>query len=68
MEGYKYIVCFFMEDGWMERDFNCFGGPGVLVLLAEANQCSIELWGQVFCDELAGGASPGEKLTLHLSL
>ena len=28
--------CFFlMEDGWLDRDFNLFGGPVVLVLFAE---------------------------------
>ena len=48
-----------MEDGWLYRGLNCFGGPGVLVLLAEVNQGSIDLRGQVFCDELDGEARPG---------
>ena len=41
LEGYKYVF-FWMEDGWLKRDFNYFGGPGVLVLLAEVNQGSVD--------------------------
>ena len=42
MEGYKYIVCLLIEDGWLKRDFICFGGPVVLVLLVEVTQGSID--------------------------
>ena len=60
------LLFFFMEDGWMERDFNFYVGPVVLVLLAEVTQGSIDRWGQVFCDELAGEArTGGEKPCIY---
>ena len=48
-----------MEDGWLDRGLNCFGGPGVLVLLVEVKQGSIAEGGRVFFYELAVEARPG---------
>ena len=42
LERYKCVVYFLMEDGWLDRGLNFLGGPGVLVLLAEVNQGSID--------------------------
>ena len=41
MEKYKCIIGFLVEDGWLDRDLNLFGGPGVLVLLAKMDQGGI---------------------------
>ena len=42
--GWKATNTFFfkMEYGWLKRDFNYFGGPGVLVFLAEVTQGSVD--------------------------
>ena len=31
-----------MKDGWLKRGVHFFGGPGVLVLLAEVTQGSVD--------------------------
>ena len=36
------LFVFLMEGGWLDRGLNFFGGPGVLVLLAEVTQGSID--------------------------
>ena len=42
--GWKATNTFylFMEDGWLKRDVNFFGGPGILVLLVEVTQGSVD--------------------------
>ena len=45
-----------------------FGGPGVLVFLAEETKGSIDLGEQVFCDELSGEAKPGGEKPAFIAL
>ena len=42
LEKYKCIIGFLVEDGWLARDLDLFGGTGVLVLLAELAQGGID--------------------------
>ena len=36
------LFVFSMEDGWLDRDLNLFGGTGIFVLLIEVIQGSID--------------------------
>ena len=36
------LFVFFIEGGWLDRGLNSFGGPVVLVLLAEVTQVIID--------------------------
>ena len=60
--GKIQMHCWFFDGGWVAGEGpQFFGWPGVLVLLAEVAQGSIDWGGQVFCDELAGEARPGRE-------
>ena len=64
----KMHYFFLVEDGWVDMNLNLFGGPGVLVFLAEVAQGGITEGGKCFVTSLLVRPDKVEKKPAFIAL